>query len=203
MSDDKLLSIDRNRLVKKYPYVRAPKKEGFISDTPSFDPNIDGYYINGQLSDVPDGLWFNGDLIEVDLSEDFFWIDSNIVPVDEMYFGINWSELSVNENDDGEFGQATYADGEGNIIASTILSIDDINNIIEISGNFLPDEDLVYNIGSDNLRFANIYTGDLHLRNDRGHWQIIEEADYLTITNKLNGKKYKFVLELLNEENNE
>jgi hypothetical protein len=40
-----------------------------------------------------------------------------------------------------------------------------------------------------------MYTGDLHLRNDRGNWTIIEEADYLSITNNKNGKRYKFVLQ--------
>jgi hypothetical protein len=39
-----------------------------------------------------------------------------------------------------------------------------------------------------------MYTGDLHLRNDRGSWTIIEEADYLSITNNLDGRRYKFVL---------
>jgi hypothetical protein len=40
-----------------------------------------------------------------------------------------------------------------------------------------------------------MYTGDLHLRNERGDWTIIEESDFLTITNNKNGKRYKFVLE--------
>jgi hypothetical protein len=58
-----------------------------------------------------------------------------------------------------------------------------------------PNTDVTYNLGSPQLRWANIYTGDLHLRNDRGDWTIIEERDYLSITNNYNGKRYKFVLE--------
>ena len=60
-----------------------------------------------------------------------------------------------------------------------------------------PAQDSAFNLGSPALRWANIYTGDLHLRNDRGNWTIIEESDYLTITNNLNGKRYKFVMEEL------
>ena len=59
----------------------------------------------------------------------------------------------------------------------------------------MPLQDNTYDLGSPSLRFANIYTGDLHLRNERGHWQLIEEKDFLTVTNKLTGKRYKIVLE--------
>lgn len=66
---------------------------------------------------------------------------------------------------------------------------------LAVGGNIVPNSDLAYNLGSESARFANIYTGDLHLRNERGHWQIIEESDCLTVTNKLTGKRYKMVLE--------
>ncbi len=62
-------------------------------------------------------------------------------------------------------------------------------------GGMMPLQDNTYDLGSPSLRFANIYTGDLHLRNERGHWQLIEEKDFLTVTNKLTGKRYKIVLE--------
>lgn len=62
-------------------------------------------------------------------------------------------------------------------------------------GDVLPGADLGSSLGSPFKRWANIYTGDLHLRNDRGDWTIIEEEDYLTITNNISGKKYKFVME--------
>jgi len=44
-----------------------------------------------------------------------------------------------------------------------------------------------------------IQTGDLILNNERGHWTIVEEADYLSIKNENTGKKYKFVLEEIDE----
>jgi hypothetical protein len=40
-----------------------------------------------------------------------------------------------------------------------------------------------------------MYTGDLHLKNERGDWTVIEEEDFLTLTNNKSGKRYKFVLE--------
>ena len=59
----------------------------------------------------------------------------------------------------------------------------------------LPGADVTYNLGSPSLRWANIYTGDLHLRNDRGDYTLIEEEDFLSIRFNKTGKRYKFVLE--------
>jgi hypothetical protein len=64
------------------------------------------------------------------------------------------------------------------------------------SNRILPGVDNSIDLGSSQFRFANVYTGDLHLRNDRGHWQIVEEADCLSIYNRLTDVRYKFVLEL-------
>ena len=63
--------------------------------------------------------------------------------------------------------------------------------------NLLPNTDTAYDLGSPSFRWRNMYTGDLHLRNERGDWTIIEEADYLSITNNMSGRRYKFVLEEL------
>ncbi len=65
----------------------------------------------------------------------------------------------------------------------------------KITGSLIPNADVTYDLGSPLFRWANMYTGDLHLKNDRGDWTIIEEADFLTITNNKNGKRYKFVLQ--------
>ena len=43
--------------------------------------------------------------------------------------------------------------------------------------------------------FGQLKTGDIELENERGHWRIIEEKEYLSITNVNTNKKYKFVLE--------
>ena len=44
-----------------------------------------------------------------------------------------------------------------------------------------------------------IQTNDLELQNDRGHYLIVEEEEYLSIRNEKTGKLYKFVLEEINE----
>ena len=38
-------------------------------------------------------------------------------------------------------------------------------------------------------------TGDLELENKRGHWKIVEESEYLSITNVNTNKKYKILME--------
>jgi hypothetical protein len=63
--------------------------------------------------------------------------------------------------------------------------------------DIIPDMDRTVSLGSPNYRFANIYTGDLHLRNDRGNWTIVEEEEYLCVVNNLTGKRYKMMLEPL------
>jgi len=62
-------------------------------------------------------------------------------------------------------------------------------------GHALPIADVTYDLGSADKRWRNIYTGDLHLKNDRGDWTIIEEEEYLSITNNKNGKRYKILME--------
>ena len=64
-----------------------------------------------------------------------------------------------------------------------------------ITGNVTPGTDDTYNLGSATYRWANVYTGDLHLKNDRGDWTILEEEDYLCVVNNATGKKYKMMLQ--------
>ena len=68
------------------------------------------------------------------------------------------------------------------------------------SGTILPGTDLGSDLGSSTRRFGNIYTGDLHLRNERGNWTIVEEPDYLCVINNLTGKKFKMALIPLDDE---
>ena len=70
-----------------------------------------------------------------------------------------------------------------------------------IQANLVPKTNRGTDLGSESTRFGNLYVGDLHMKNDRGHYQIIEEEDYLSIRNHKTGKLYKFVLEEIKEEN--
>ena len=65
------------------------------------------------------------------------------------------------------------------------------------ASDLVPNTNNAYDLGTPELRWRNMYTGDLHLKNERGNWTIIEEEEYLSITNNISGKRYKFVLEEL------
>lgn len=92
-------------------------------------------------------------------------------------------------------GGATFL---GPVIANSTLNVSGTLSAsmgITASNHIVPEHDAAYNLGEDAKRWANIYTADLHMKNDRGDWTIIEEEDYLSIRNNKNGKLYKFVLE--------
>ena len=72
----------------------------------------------------------------------------------------------------------------------------------ETNNHFYPNADSQLDLGSASIRWRNIYaddlfTGDLHLSNERGDWTVIEEENYLTIRNNKNGKRYKLLMEEL------
>jgi len=64
-----------------------------------------------------------------------------------------------------------------------------------VASSILPSADDTSDLGSATLRWANVYTGDLHLKNDRGDWTMIEEEDYLSLRNNKTGKIYKLMME--------
>ena len=71
---------------------------------------------------------------------------------------------------------------------------------LNLNAHVLPAQDNAYNLGSEALRFANLYTGDLHLKNERGDWTLIEEAEYLSLRNNKTGKRYQLQMLEINEE---
>ena len=64
-----------------------------------------------------------------------------------------------------------------------------------VSGDMLPSTDSSSDLGSPSKQWQNIYTGDLHLKNERGSWTVIEEENYLTLRNNKTDKVYKLVME--------
>jgi hypothetical protein len=127
----------------------------------------------------------NGEIVFQDDGQDRLLIDMNTNPNELVIQSNDVLILSgSNVNLNSSSGQFTFA--SNNI---DFLRFDADNNRI------LPATDNSIDLGSSQFRFANVYTGDLHLRNDRGHWQIVEEADCLTIYNRLTDVRYRFVLE--------
>ena len=57
------------------------------------------------------------------------------------------------------------------------ITLDPGGSDVVSDGNMLPNADGTRNLGSASKRWANLYTGDLHLKNDRGDWTIIEEEE--------------------------
>lgn len=104
------------------------------------------------------------------------------------------SNQQVQFNSGGSFG------------ASANLNFDSTNNVLSVTGslgmkgNVTPDADFTYTLGTSQKRWQHVYTGDLHLRNDRGDWTILEERDFLCVVNNITGKKYKMMLQPLDDD---
>ena len=79
--------------------------------------------------------------------------------------------------------------------ADLTLTIDGDIVLGPASSYVIPDADNSRSLGSPSRRWANVYTGDLHLRNDRGNWTIQEEEDMLVVVNNITGQRYKMMLE--------
>ena len=73
------------------------------------------------------------------------------------------------------------------------------------TGNVVPDANGTRSLGTNSVRWGDIYTSDLHLSNEAkgpneidgttGNWTVQEGEDHLYIVNNKSGKKYKFSLE--------
>jgi hypothetical protein len=74
-----------------------------------------------------------------------------------------------------------------------------LSGTAKVNGNFLPSSDNTNNLGSSTYRWANIYTGDLHLKNDRGDWTVLEEEEFLSIRNNKTGQLYKLEMTPIND----
>lgn len=71
---------------------------------------------------------------------------------------------------------------------------------LSINGDIIPTDDNEFDLGSTTRRFsqvhaANVYTGDLHMKNERGDWTVIEEEDFLRIRNNKTGKSFRLMME--------
>lgn len=81
-----------------------------------------------------------------------------------------------------------------NLLIAKQTSIE-LTGSFNIKGSITPDADFTYNLGTAAKRWQNVYTGDLHLRNDRGDWTIVEEEDFLCVINNKSGKRFKMMLQ--------
>ena len=87
--------------------------------------------------------------------------------------------ISGSSSSTGSFGDGRFANKVGIGTTSPGVELEIVGSVsASVSGSF-----------------GVLKTGDLELENKRGHWRIVEESEYLSITNVNTNKKYKFVLE--------
>ena len=163
--------------------------------------------IAGNLS-IPDGGNFGSasdpDAISIDATGNVtfsqnFTVNGTSTTVNSTTLQIDDKNIDLAHSPSGTEGNDVAVDGGG----ITLKSSDSDKEIKWVNADdawtfnqhLYPSADNTSNLGSASKRWANIYTTDLHLNNDRGDWTIIEEEKYLSIKNNKNGKMYKFVLE--------
>ena len=115
---------------------------------------------------------------------------------------------------DGSSGQFLKTDGSGNLsfttpsnsltIGSTTLTLPATITALAGMHQIAPATNNQYSLGTDSLRWSNIFTADLNLSNEGavndvdktwGSYTIQEGAEDLFLINQRNGKKYKFLLQ--------
>ena len=126
-------------------------------------------------------LWFSTTagklLVYYDDGDSQQWVDTSPAPLITSAAGLD-KEVQYNTG--------------GTLAGTSFLQIE--SDRVTLGSNLIPSTDNTYNLGSATFRFANIYTGDLHLKNDRGDWTLIEEEDCLTIRNNKTGKVYDILM---------
>ena len=103
------------------------------------------------------------------------------------------ANTQVQYNDGGAFNGAagfTFND-TSNLVTTPDTTV---SGTLTLSGSIIPLNDITYNLGSPNKRFSNVYTGDLHLKNERGDWTLYEERDMIVVVNNITGQKFRLNL---------
>jgi hypothetical protein len=101
------------------------------------------------------------------------------------------------------YGGIRFFDTED--LGTVLFSISNGDSNVRSHTNLIPSANNSYNLGTSSLRWANLYTNDLHLSNDgkeggneidgtTGDWTIQEGEENLYIINNKNGKKFKIDL---------
>ena len=92
------------------------------------------------------------------------------------------------------------------LAANTTITTPVLQGQMTANGSIIPAANTTYDLGSSSLRWANIYTGDLHLSNEgrnsgnlvdgtKGNWTVQEGETDLYLINNITGKKYRFAIE--------
>ena len=128
-----------------------------------------------------------------------FTVNGTTTTVNSTTLQIDDKNIELAHSPSGTEGADTAVDGGG----ITLKSSDSDKTITWVNADdawtfnqhVFPYADNASDLGSAAKRWRNIYTGDLHLANDRGNWTVIEEENYLTLRNNKTDKVYKLVME--------
>ena len=134
------------------------------------------------------------------LDNNNYWYNNKFFKIGDANQYIQWDNTNLNisasATSSGSFGLVSGVSG-------SLTRID--GGTIGVTGDILPATHNTSDLGSDNVRFANLYTADLQLSNENakgnevdgttGNWTIQEGNDDLFILNRKTGKKFKFLLQ--------
>ena len=115
----------------------------------------------------------------------------------------------------GSNGQVLrFHNGNKSVIGTDDLTYTNVDGFsvsgnIQHSGNISPENDGVHTLGASGKTYsslniqdvnaANVYTGDLHMKNERGDWTFFEETNRIVIQNNLTGQRFKLSMEKIEE----
>jgi len=151
------------------------------------------------LLDTPDSIIraneISGSLTRLLDNTSYLVAGSNISIVTGSQGNVTIETYAPGENTQMLFNNNGIIDSSENLSYNIDTSILALTGTLGMNGNIVPDSDVTYDLGSASKRWANIYTGDLHLKNDRGDWTLIEEEAFLSIRNNKTGKRFKINME--------
>ena len=126
----------------------------------------------------------------------------------------------------GSHGQVLrFHEGKGSVIGSGDFTVDSDTGYVGLTGSLSIKGDVCHSgtispengsdtlgtethkyanvhaaeISTDNVSAANLYTGDLHMKNERGDWTIFEESNSLIAQNNLTGERFKLAMEKIED----
>ena len=90
---------------------------------------------------------------------------------------------------------------DGNVTLNSNVDLGDSTlDTISMNGSIdtklMPSTNGTLDMGDDTNRWGdiyatNMYTGDLHMKNERGDWTLFEESDHIRIRNNATGQEFK------------
>ena len=167
INGDTISTVSNNNLIL---YPDSSGKVGVNTSSPEYELTVEGDF-------GIDNLKMDGNTLSTTNTNGDLTLDphgTGSVVVDSISMRTNYITTNASNTD-----LSLRTNGSGNIV---------------VQASILPSANASYDLGSASKRFANIYTSDLSLENNKGSWTIKEGKDDLFIINNKTGKKYKFNL---------